>query len=293
MKRPSPPSFKAPGTIALLCVWLLAVVVLLIGDRPTAYLAIGIGAAIALLVAAGRWTLPAGNDDPDGVLRQEGTPTQLALRGLVAAGLVIWIALIGLSFQVDVPLVRELRNWSDSVPTGLPRGGLSLFVTGTCVVIPWCALLALGARPSQLGLRWRWGGYLRLLLWIAVPLGIMAWRVATGHISIVGLLLLLLENFMLNGFPEEFVFRGVVLSFCRRYVTTDWAILIQSVVFSLFHYGVTIGEEHGRALLIIANVIATNAPFGYIFALMALRSRSIAMGTIVHFMSDAMSAVMR
>jgi len=283
----------APGTIALLCIWFLAVVVLLFGDRPTAYLAVGIGAATALLVAAGRWTLPAGNDDPDAVLRQEGTPTQLALRGIVAAGVVVWIVLIGLSFQVNVPLVSELRTWSNSVSTGLPRGGLSLFLTGTCVVIPSILLFALGARPAQLGLRWRSGGYLRLLLWIVIPLGIMAWRVATGHISIVGLLLLLLENLMLNGLPEEFVFRGVVLSYCRRYITTDWAMLIQSVLFSLLHYGVTIGEEHGRTLLVIANAIAENVPFAYIFGLMALRSRSIAMGTIVHFMSDSMTAAMR
>ncbi len=283
----------APGTIALLCIWFLAVVVLLFGDRPTAYLAVGIGAATALLLAAGRFTLPAGNDDPDGVLRQEGTRASLALRGIVAVGLVLWFSLIGLSFRVNVPLLSELRTWSNSVPTGLPRGGLALFVTGTCVVIPLSVLFALGARPAQLGLRWRSGGYLRLLLWIAVPFGIMAWRVATGHISIVGLLLLLLEKVMLNGLPEEFVFRGVVLSYCRRYVTTDWAILIQSVLFSLFHYGVTIGEEHGRALLIIASVIAENVPFACIFALMALRSQSIAMGTIVHFMSDAMSAALR
>jgi len=265
----------------------------LVGDRPTAYLAIEIGAAIALLVAAGRWTLPPGSDDPDGVLRQQGMPTKLALRGIVAAGLVVWMPLIGLTFHVHVPGVSELERWADSASTGLPRGGLSLFVTGTCVVIPLCLLLALGARPAQLGLRWRSGGNVRLLLWIAVPIVIMIWRVATDHISIVGLVLLLLENLMLNGLPEEFVYRGVVLSYCRRYLTTDWAFLIQGVLFSSLHYGVTIGEEHDRALLIVANVIATNVPFACIFGLMALRSRSIAMGTIVHFMSDAMSAVMR
>ena len=75
--------------------------------------------------------------------------------------------------------------------------------------------------------------------------------------------------------------------------TTDWAFLIQAVLFSLTHYGVSIGEEHGRAALVVANVLAENIPIALLFGLMALRSRSIAMGTIVHFSFDAMRAAMR
>ncbi len=283
----------ARGTIALYCVWLLSVAILLAGDRQNGYAALGIGAIVALLVATDRWTLPSGSNDPEGALRQEGTAAQLAFRGVVAIGLVAWMMSMGLALAVHVPIVSDLQRWASSVNTGLPRGGLSLWVTGTCVLVPLSLLLALGARPAQLGLRWSSGGDLRLLLWIAAPIGIMIWRVTAGYLSVAGLLALLAENFMLNGLPEEFVFRGVLLSYCRRILTTDWAFLIQAVLFSLLHYGVTIGEEHGRVALIVANVIATNVPFAFLFGLMALRSRSIAMGSIVHFMLDSVRAATR
>jgi membrane protease YdiL (CAAX protease family) len=98
---------------------------------------------------------------------------------------------------------------------------------------------------------------------------------------------ILLENFMLNGLPEEFFFRGTILSYARCFLSTDWALFLQAMLFALAHYAVTINEEHGRPLLIVANIVGENAPMGLLFALMTLRSRSIAMSTIVHFSIDA------
>jgi membrane protease YdiL (CAAX protease family) len=286
--------FRSPGAIALYALWAVAVGVLLLCDRSAAYSALGIGGFVALIVVLGRWTLPPGDDDPPGdILRQEGSPVQLALRGLVLALTFAWVCVVGLSLTGALQPISVLVNAAMSVHLGLPRGVLSLMVVSTAVVVPMLLLFLLGARPRQLGLVWSSGGNLRLLLWLALPIAMWIWRLATGHISVLGVIAVLVENFMLNGLPEEFVFRGALLSFFRRYVTSDWAMLAMSVLFALFHYGFTFGEEHGRVVLIVANVIGENLPLGLLFGLMALRSRSIAMGTIVHFSIDATRAMYR
>ena len=43
------------------------------------------------------------------------------------------------------------------------------------------------------------------------------------------------------------------------------------MLFSFFHYGITIGQEHGHALLACANVISENVPVAVLFGVMALR----------------------
>jgi membrane protease YdiL (CAAX protease family) len=282
-----------PGMKALYAVWVASVLVLLTGDRSTAYLALGIGGFVALLVALGKWALPAGNDEPADALKQEGTRGSLAARGVVLAIAVAWTVLLGLSFNIRVPYVTAFFFAALRMHTGLPRGGWGPALTLTLAVIPGLMLLALGARPRQLGLVWKSGGRLRLSLWIAIPFGLALWRVLTGHLSPWRLVLVLLENVMLNGFPEEFLFRGALLTYFRAFLATDWAFFLQAVLFSLVHYGITIPEEHGKVFLILANVLAENIPVAMIFGLMALRSRSLAMGVTVHFAFDSIRNILR
>ena len=52
------------------------------------------------------------------------------------------------------------------------------------------------------------------------------------------------------------------------------------------HYGGTIHEEHGSIPLIIANVIAENVPIAIALGIMALRSRSLVLPTVVHISLD-------
>jgi membrane protease YdiL (CAAX protease family) len=291
ISRPS--LLASPGAIALYGLWAAAVAVLLIGDRGAGYTALGLGAGTLLVVALGRWTLPPGGDDPPEDLRQVGTKRQLALRGVLTAALLLWCAVYFAAATGHVSAVSRLVDEIYRAPTGLPRGAISPVTTLTLVVIPAIFLFAFGATRRQIGLRWSSGGNVRLALWMAIPVGLWTWRVATGHLPLVGLLAILLENLMLNGLPEEFVFRGVLLSYCRRYLTTDWAMLVQAVLFSLAHYFVTFDEERGRALLIVANVVAENLPIALLFGLMALRSRSIGMSTIIHFALDATGKALR
>jgi membrane protease YdiL (CAAX protease family) len=278
--------FWSRGIIALSAAWLISTVILAVGDRQACIIALASGFLTLTVVALGKWTLPPGNDDPENDLRQSGTTTQLALRGIVIAAVYVWFCFLGAFLTGHIPALAAAMYAAYTAHTGLPRGLVSPLVTGTVVVLPLIVLLSLGASLRQLGMRWSSGGPIRLALWIAIPVAIWIWRLA-GGLGFGAFLVILLENFMLNGLPEEFLFRGTILSYARCFLSTDWALFIQAMLFALAHYAVTINEEHGRPLLILANIVGQNAPMGLLFALMTLRSRSIAMSTIVHFSIDA------
>ena len=98
-------------------------------------------------------------------------------------------------------------------------------------------LVALGARPWELGLCAPALGTLPATVLCLVPsLAFVGWGLASGKLTPLGLFYLVVHNFLSNGFSEEFLYRGMVLSHLRAVVTTDWAIVIQAVVFALLHF---------------------------------------------------------
>jgi hypothetical protein len=184
---------------------------------------------------------------------------------VVIIGAFVWFAAIGRSLTGGFPAVGAVVRWAYSVPTGLPGGAFSLLVLGTVALLPALILFALATHRRELGLEWHSGGYVRLALWLALPIAAWIWRAWSGHIGTVALI----------------------------FVSTDWAMLGMSALFSLLHYGITVPEEHGRVVAVVANAIAENVPIAWLFGLIALRSRSIAMGTVVHAAFDATRALYR
>lgn len=274
---------------ALYSLWFAAVIVLLFQDRNIGYAAIGVGGFSAFLVLLGKWVLPHGDDEPADALKQHGSRISLAIRGFILLAALAWSFLLGAALSMELPYLTELLRKLATWDIGFPRGGLGPFVTLTMALVPALLLIVAGAKLRDLGLAWKSGGPLRLLLWIAGPIAVGLWRLFTGYLSFWSLILIFLENALLNGLPEEFLFRGAILSYFRGFVATHWAFLVQAVLFSLVHVGITIPGEHGSGLLTVANVLALNLPIAVLFGLMALRSRSIAMGATIHFAMDAMS----
>lgn len=278
-----------PGMKIFCSLWVSAVIVLLVEDPNVGYAAIGIGGFSAFLVLLGKWVLPQGDDEPAGVLKQHGSRVSLAIRGFILLFVLAWSFLLGVSLSIDLPYLTELMKKVATYHIGLPHGGLGPFVTFTIGLLPALLLITAGARPRDLGLAWKSGGSFRLLLWLTAPIAVGLWRVFTSYLSFWSLILVFLDNALLNGLPEEFLFRGAMLSYLRAFMATHWAFLVQAVLFSLVHIGITIPGEHGSGLLIVANVLGLNLPVALLFGLMTLRSRSIAMGATIHFAMDAMS----
>lgn len=271
--------------VLLTCLWAASVVILLLEDRGTAFIALGFGAFMLVLWLVTRRLVPepqAGRD----VLKAAGSRALLAARTLVVAAgvIVVFIHSFAGSKLILMPrfesAYRAVARLAPSLGSGLPNFVLYALIPGLLVA-------ALGARRRELGLtRPARGTYLATVSVVGLFLLSWVWRMTHGGPSIPMLGLFLAHNFLSNGFSEEFQTRGLVLSHMRAFVSTEWALLIQAMVFALLHFG---GSLHDEPSLIgvLANVIALNLPMGYFLGRAALRTGSLFLPTVVHVVLDS------
>ena len=170
-----------------------------------------------------------------------------------------------------------------------PTFGQPLFNFTLYAVLPGTLLFALGMHRNEVGLTrsapCTWEAALPCL---ALPTVFVALALYRGTLTVGFLATLVVRNFFSNGFSEEFLIRGMTLSHLRACMRTPWALFAQAVVFSLLHYGAVSRQEHGNAILIVANVIAENFPTAFALGLVALRTRSLALPTMLHISFDIM-----
>jgi membrane protease YdiL (CAAX protease family) len=86
--------------------------------------------------------------------------------------------------------------------------------------------------------------------------------------------------------------RGTLLSHLRAFLSKDWSLAVQPIIFGLLHYDGTAGDLRGNVLVAAADVIALNAPTGYFVGSIALRARSIVLPGLIHMSLDLMKDLM-
>jgi membrane protease YdiL (CAAX protease family) len=173
---------------------------------------------------------------------------------------------------------------------GLYGSGFWQFAIEVCAV--YFALRALGLSGFDLGLRRTLRGAAPVwFLWIATASGFFTIDVLNGAVGAGPALTDIAQNIFRNGFSEEFLFRGVLLSRLRLVVANEWALLIQALVFGAWHYGADIRVAHGNLLVAVCFMITVQGVFGYALGFLALRTRSIAIGSAFHAIADATSIV--
>jgi membrane protease YdiL (CAAX protease family) len=156
------------------------------------------------------------------------------------------------------------------------------------VVVPALALATFGVRARDVWVRLGKRGWIAAgATWVApfaialavglaqhpASLGRLAWRSTT--------------NVFQNGFSEEFLFRGVLLTRLRFVMRDGWALFAQAILFGAWHYGADMREAHGDLIYAIALMITAQASFGYALGFLALRSRSPLFPSITHALADA------
>lgn len=278
----------------LLCgvaVWVASVIILYAGDRQWAILAVSTFGYAALLFGITVWTLPSSSDDSSDGLRAPPPGRATLPRYAVALLTVVWVFAYGFVFSgFHVPIAAPWVRLVEPIQFGSRwLSGLTFQNFLTFAVIPGALLLALGARPRELGLsRSARGTWRAIVLSWVLPLTFIAVAFARGRLSGSLLGLMLLHNLLSNGFTEEFFARGIVFSHLRGLQRTDWAMVTQGLIFALLHFGGTVADEHGNAVLAIANVIGMNFPMGVALGVMALRSGSLLLPSAVHVSLDTM-----
>jgi membrane protease YdiL (CAAX protease family) len=154
-------------------------------------------------------------------------------------------------------------------------------------LVPGLLLFALGAKPIELGLRaWAKGSWYTLLGALVLPAIMVAIWFTKGHASVGLLVFMLARNFLSNGISEEFLMRGMTMSHLRAFFSNDWAIGIQALLFGALHF-----ESSGNAPLMLAEVIALNAPMGFFLGLIAMRARSVVLTGLIHTTLDTVKDI--
>ena len=92
-------------------------------------------------------------------------------------------------------------------------------------VIPLILLLLLGARFRELGFAPGHAAWRVSALWAALPLAVWLVLLATGQLAPAVLLRRLLGNALQNGFFEEFLFRGALMTRLARRFSAAWTLV--------------------------------------------------------------------
>lgn len=149
-------------------------------------------------------------------------------------------------------------------------------------VLPGLILLALRARPGELGLRR--GQYSRrvTVLWCVLPVAILVALVVSGQMTLTRLVNRLISNTLQNGFFEEFLFRGALQSRLLGWFNPAWALVIQAIAFGLWHFGLGMSSTGGDPLAAAASTIVYQGTMGLAFGVMFARTGSLIAGSISH-----------
>ena len=281
-----------------LVLWLASVMALFAADASMAALAAATAAYAAVIGGATLWLLPppapAAGDD---VLRfQPGSRRNLVLRLAIVGLTATYIFFQGMAggalrpHGIYVPLLTPVVLAAVRVHTPL-RGGLSPVLNFVMyALVPGTLLLTSGTSGRELGLvRSRPGSGRPLMIALTLPVIMCATALLRGGITVTGLLWIVVHNLLSNGFSEEFQSRSMNLAALRALAANGWALVVQAMIFALLHAGDTIPDYPGHPLLVIANVVALNAPMGLALGHMALRSRSLVMPAVVHVSLDTMA----
>lgn len=206
-------------------------------------------------------------------------------RVLSQIGVVLGIvALTSLSISGYVPLWSEAINifrgigraYFSRVLLDDPAATLGAF--GASFAIPLLLLVMLGARWQELGLRKGHRTGRIALLWCALPVVFILlalWARATTPASV----LRNLSSGMFHAFGTEFLFRGALQTRLLRLLSLRWALMLQALIFALWHVPRLTPTLNGNLLAGVAYAIAHYGVIGLALGVIALRTRSLWAGT--------------
>ncbi|MDQ6943769.1 MAG: CPBP family intramembrane metalloprotease [Candidatus Eremiobacteraeota bacterium] len=275
----------SPYDIAFWALWTLSLVALAAGgdrfDLIQGVVAVAVFAALYALTR--RFTnAPAGRDAPKNVA--------LGAVVVTAALLLMMAEMLRRDAGGVVGAWSALHWWITAhlVPLVLVLDDQSLDNSVRYVIVPGAVLVALGWRARHLGFgSSRRGTLAAVATWSALPLalfGVAAFVIGHGKPA------LLAHRFFIdifrNGFAEEVLFRGMVMTLTVRALGVSAGNVAQALVFGLWHVPADLRDVHGVAWLALADAIGTQAIAGYFFGLLTLRTGNVLAAGAAHTLYD-------
>ncbi len=184
-----------------------------------------------------------------------------------------------------IPLWTPLVEWLLSLGEQWmgPGFGTVLLNPISYFVIPLAVLLLTGAKLKELGFGRGHRVGRSLLIVCALPIAWIAFILISGLVTVSKLLGSLASNFMQNGFFEEFLFRGVLQTRLRLLMGAGWAVVLQALVFGVWHIGLGFSTTgHAGLIPAIASTIVYQSLFGLAFGILFERTRNLLVPSVAH-----------
>jgi membrane protease YdiL (CAAX protease family) len=99
----------------------------------------------------------------------------------------------------------------------------------------------------------------------------------------------LLSNAIQNGFFEEFLFRGALQTRLRRILNPAWAVVIQALIFGVWHLGLGYtNTAYDGFLPAVTATLVNQAVLGLAFGMIFERTRNLLAPSVVHVFFNSM-----
>ena len=92
----------------------------------------------------------------------------------------------------------------------------------------------------------------------------------------------LIGNSLHNGFFEEFLFRGVLLTRLSRLFGTIWRMVLSSLLFGFWHLGAALCSAHESLLAALAMTTLAQGLLGLGWAIAFVRTRNLLAPSVIH-----------
>lgn len=225
----------------------------------------------------------------------EGKHNRGSFAGCVALQLAVILGVIALSglSPFEIPLWSGLVGWLQALgERALPAawvGGPGNAVANPAqyFVIPLLLLLALGARPAELGLGRGHRVWRTCAVWLAIPALTWLALLALGLLPAQTLARRLIGNALQNGFFEEFLFRGALQTRLAHLLAPGWAIAAQALLFGLWHLEANTRMMQGDLLAGLSVCLLSQTVSGLWLGLIFQRTRNLVAPSVVHVTMNA------
>lgn len=285
---------ESPAASLYLSVWLLSAGFLALSGYPQqAWFGLFdlLGLAVLGFFTFRLTTAAPGSPRPDTPRLRRQLGLQLGVIGLV----ILLTGYRGAVFHDLLPAEPGLPLWTPLdgflERLGVEWTGNSNYIANPVLyfLLPFFTLVLLGARPQELGFGPGHKVWQVALLWSLLPLGVIGYTLVSGQVALNTVLLRLLNNSLQNGFFEEFLFRGALQTRLRKLASPGWAVVLQALVFGLWHLGLGYSATGSGALLpALLSTIVIQSVLGLGFGLIFERTRNLAASSVVHVLLNSM-----
>lgn len=195
------------------------------------------------------------------------------------------------SIFVWSPVIRALSNFGEKFFSNdfVVNPALSMANFAKYFLLPLPFLLFLGARFEQLGFRRGYRSMYVLILWCFIPVGVWIYLLAFGRLSCRVLIRRFLMHLLQNGFSEEFLYRGALQTRLRALLSPSWAIVIQALLFGIWHFGANVGYKGITGIsAVIAFSVVVQGMAGLVFGIIFQRTRNLFACSVIHVVTNSL-----